>query len=423
MRRLLTLVTVVALTACGGGGGGGGTNVPGPAPSPTATPPGSGPSSKYVTPTFTITIPSGAGSSSSSSTRPNFVSAGALSVSIALTSDSAGIAVGSLSPNPAVTNVNGGGSQPNCNSGCTISGPPSPPGTDAYTITLYTLANAGGTQLDVASQSFTITEGSSNAESMTLEGIPAALSFTALPTSWSAGIAQGGGAGLTVSITAQDALGNTITGTYANAVTLTDPDTNGDGTRLVAASCPGTYPTGNTAISATTATFTSSSSTATFCYGGLAESPVTLTATASGATSGTRSFSPTLNVPTSGTTNSTPSGLWSSTDLQLEAAGQDGTIAWTESGWTNTPYNQTLLVDSAASTCNPGGPLSTFATVTPSFSSNTTVFTVTSASPYTPGKCTVPVYDGVTGTNAYTPPTFSTSYTSSGFTVDAHQRK
>jgi hypothetical protein len=319
-----------------------------------------------------------------------------------------------------VTNVNGS-SGINCNSGCTVSGPPSPPGTDGYTITLYTLTNAGGTALDTASQSYTIAEGASNAEGMTLNGIPATLSFTALPTTWSAGIANGGGAGLTVSVTALDALGNTISGTYANAVTLTDPDTNGDGTRVVATTCPGTYPTGNTAISATTATFTSSSSTATFCYGGLAENPETLTATASGATSGTRSFSPILNLPTSGTIT----GAFVGTDAQLEATtgtGSTGTIAWTETGWTNTPYNQTLAVDSAASTCSTGGPLSTFATVSPAFSSNTTVFTVTSASPYTPGKCTVPVYDAVTGTNAYTPPTFTTSYTTSGFTVDAHGR-
>ncbi|HTW83095.1 MAG TPA: hypothetical protein VMD91_03375 [Candidatus Sulfotelmatobacter sp.] len=419
MRRFFALATILALSACGGGGGG--TSVPsnpgGTAPTPTPVPT-TGTQSTYSRPTFTITIPSTP--SANAKKNPAFVSSGALSVSIALTSDSAGIGVGLLAPNPAVTNVNGS-TGINCNTGCTVSGPPSPPGTDGYTITLYTLANAGGTALDTGSQSYAIAEGSSNAESMILEGIPATLSFTVLPTTWSAGTANGGGAGLTVSVTAADALGNTITGTYVNAVTLTDPDTNGDGTRVVAASCPGTYPTGNTAISATTATFTGSSSTAVFCYGGLAENPVTLTATASGATSGTRSFSPILNLPVSGTTT----GAFVGTDAQLEATsgtGSTGTIAWTESGWTNAPYNQTLAVDSAAVTCSPGGPLSTFATVSPAFSSNTTVFTVTSASPYTPGKCTVPVYDGVTGTNAYTPPTFSASYTSSGFTVDAHNR-
>jgi hypothetical protein len=410
----------LALAACGGGGGGGSApNTPTTVATatPTATP-GSG-TSGYVRPTFTITVPSSG--TSSSARGPKFVSAGALSVSIALTSDSAGIATGSLTPNPAITNVNGS-TGINCNSGCTVSGPPSPAGTDGYTVTLYTLANAGGTVLDSGSQSYTITEGSSNAESMTLEGVPATLSFTTLPTTWSAGVANGGGAGLTVSVTALDALGNTITGTYFHAVTLTDPDTNGDGTRLVATTCPGTYPTGNTAISATTATFTSSSSTATFCYGGLAENPPTLTASATGATSGTRTFTPILNPPTSGTTT----GAFVGTDAQLEATtgtGSTGTIAWTETGWTTTPYNQTLAVDTSASTCSTGGPLSTFATVSPAYSSNTTVFTVTSASPYTPGKCTVPVYDGVTGTNAYTPPTFTASYTTSGFTVDAHGRK
>ncbi|MGD1065960.1 MAG: hypothetical protein ABR975_04025 [Vulcanimicrobiaceae bacterium] len=416
MRKLIALGAVLALAACGGGGGGTGpTSVPGgSSASPTPTPAST---SGYARPTFTIVIPSGA---SSNARGPKFVSAGALSVSIALTSDSAGIAVGSLTPNPAVTNVNGT-TGINCNTGCTVTGPPSPPGTDGYTITLYTAANAGGTALDTASQSYTIAEGSSNAESMTLEGIVATLSFTALPTTWSAGTANGGGAGLTVSVTALDALGNTITGTYENPVTLTDPDTNGDGTRLVAATCPGAYPTGNTAISATTASFTSSTSTATFCYGGLAENPITLTASATGATSGTRGFSPILNLPTSSTTT----GAFVGTDAQLSAptgTGSTGAITWSESGWTTTPYNQTLAVDTSAETCSTGGPLSTFATVSPAYSSNTTVFTVTSASPYTPGKCTIPVYDGVTGTNAYTPPTFTASYTTSGFTVDAHGR-
>jgi hypothetical protein len=416
MRKFLVLGVVLALAACGGGGGGTGpVSVPGGggAASPTPTPPVT--TSGYAMPKFNITIPS----TSSNARGPQFVSAGALSVSIALTSDSAGIAVGSLSPNPNVTNVNGT-SGINCNTGCTVSGPPSPPGTDGYTITLYTLANAGGNALDTGSQSYTITEGASNSEAMTLEGIPATLSFTALPTTWSAGVANGGGAGLTVSVTAADALGNTITGTYKNAVTLTDPDTNGDGTR-VAATCPGTYPTGNTAIAATTATFTGSTSTAIFCYGGLAENPVTLTASATGATSGTRAFSPILNPPTSSTTT----GAFVGTDAQLSATtgtGSTGTIAWTETGWTTTPYNQTLAVDTGAETCSTGGPLSTFATVSPAFSANTTVFTVTSATPYTPGKCTIPVYDGVTGTNAYTPPTFTASYTTSGFTVDAHGR-
>lgn len=105
MRRFFAFGAVLALAACGGGGGG---TTPG-APTTVATPtpsaaPRSGPAG-YARPTFTITIPA---SGSSSKTRgPKYVSSAALSVSVALTSDSAGINPSSFTQNPAVTNVNG----------------------------------------------------------------------------------------------------------------------------------------------------------------------------------------------------------------------------------------------------------------------------------------------------------------------------
>jgi hypothetical protein len=101
MRRFFAFGAALALAACGGGGGG---TTPG-APTTVATPtPSSGPAG-YARPTFTITIPA---SGSSSKTRgPKYVSSAALSVSVALTSDSAGINPSSFTQNPAVTNVNG----------------------------------------------------------------------------------------------------------------------------------------------------------------------------------------------------------------------------------------------------------------------------------------------------------------------------
>jgi len=79
-----------------------------------------------------------------------------------------------------------------------------------------------------------------------------------------------------------------------------------------------------------------------------------------------------------------------------------GPITYTETGFTNSPYDQELSVDTEAPSCSVAGPLSTFATVVPS----------------TPGKCTISVWDGGLSSAA----TFTASYTTSGFTVDAHDR-
>jgi hypothetical protein len=343
-----------------------------------------------------------------------------------LTSDSAGIPVGSLSPNPALTNVNGSSGLP-CTTGCIISGPPSPPGTDAYTITLYDNTGGTGNALDLASTGpVAIVEGAANSNSLTLNGIPALLVLSTLPATWPPNATNS----TTATLQVEDADSEVITGTFANSVTVADNDTNSDGTAVVgsSSSCPSqTTPSNSSSGNKTSVTFTSNATTNTFkfCYLGLQEATATLTASASagGVTPVTQNFTPsTYNTPAAGTT----AGVFVGTDAQLEAttgADASGTIAYTETGFTNAPYEQVLSVDTGSSlfTCNPGGPLSTFATVTPSLSSGTTVFTVASASPYTPGKCTIPVWDGISG--AYTPPTFTASYTTSGFTVDAHGRK
>ncbi|HTV93745.1 MAG TPA: hypothetical protein VMG98_13600 [Verrucomicrobiae bacterium] len=398
MRKFFGLLAIATMTACGGGGGGSTPNLPQATPTPTLAPVPTG----DVRPTFTIVIPVSGGASKN---RPGYVSSATQSISITLTEVN-GTPPGALTGNPAITNIN----STNCSGGCTVDGPPSPVGSDTFTLVTYDATGAAGNELSTSSGTYTMTQGVNNAETVTLEGIPATLTLAALPTTWSAGSTNSTAIGLTVA----DADGETITGTYANAVTVNDPDTNGDGTRVVSGSCPGTYPTGNTAIAATSAQFTSSASAATFCYGGLAQASVTLTASASGATSGTKTFSPIIAAPTSGTTT----GAFVGTDAQLDTTtgtGSSGTIAYTEAGFTNAPYDQVLSVDSSAETCSTGGPLSTFASVSPAASGTTTVFTVVSASPYTAGKCSIPVWDG---TGAYTPPAFSASYTTSSFTID-----
>ncbi len=399
MRKFFALLAIAMLAACGGGGGGSTPNLPQATPTPTLPPVPTG----DVRPTFTIVIPASGGASKN---RPGYVSSATQSISITLTEVN-GSPPGALTGNPAITNIN----STNCSGGCTVDGPPSPVGSDTFTLVTYDATGAAGNELSTSTGTYTMTQGVNNAETVTLEGVPAALALAALPTTWAAGASNSTAIALTVA----DADGETITGTYANAVTVSDPDTNGDGTRVVSASCPGVYPTGNTAIAATSAQFTGSTSTATFCYGGLAQATVTLTASASGATSGTKTFNPVITAPTM---SGSVTGAFVGTDAQLSTTtgtGSTGTIAYTETGFTTAPYDQVLTVDNAAETCSTGGPLSTFATVSPTASGTTTVFTVNSASPYTPGKCTIPVWDT---TGAYTPPTFSASYTTSGFTID-----
>jgi len=398
MRKFFALLAIATMTACGGGGGGSTPNLPQATPTPTLPPVPTG----DVRPTFTIVIPVSGGASKN---RPGYVSSATQSISITLTEVN-GSPPGALTGNPAITNIN----STNCSGGCTVDGPPSPVGSDTFTLVTYDATGAAGNALSTSSGTYTMAQGTNNAESVTLDGIPATLTLAALPTTWSAGSTNSTAIGLTVA----DADGETITGTYANVVTVSDNDTNSDGTH-VASTCPSAATPSTSGNATTSVTFSSSSSTNMFCYLGLAEGTVTLTASASGATSGTKTFSPIIAAPTSGTTT----GAFVGTDAQLETTtgtGSTGTIAYTETGFTNAPYDQVLSVDAAAETCSTGGPLATFATVSPAASGTTTVFTVTSSSPYTPGKCAIPVWDA---TGAYTPPTFTASYTTSSFTIDS----
>ncbi len=202
MRKILTLAAVVALAGCGGGGGG--SSAPAPA-SPTTAP--VGPTGNLVTPMFFIKIPA-RGKNSGKARRPQYVSSTVLSVSVALTADSVGITPSSLANNPAVTTVPAG----TCNSGCSIAGPPSPPGTDSFTVVTYDAAAAGGSALNAGQlNNVTVTAGSANSETITLGAIPATLSLSNVPApglgSFSAGTQS---QSAFVSVVASDADGNVI---------------------------------------------------------------------------------------------------------------------------------------------------------------------------------------------------------------------
>jgi hypothetical protein len=427
MRKILSLAAVLALAACGGGGG---SSTPTSPPPPVQT---TAPTGNYVTPQFRIVIPNG--KTSGAARKPNYVSSATLSVQITLTADSIGVTPNTIANNPATTTIASG----TCNTGCTVNGPPSPPGTDSFLIVTYdNNVPASGHPLNAAQlNNVGITAGQNNPESITLGAIPKTLSISNVPSGAGAFAAGTQTQSTAISVVATDAAGVTIptsqspavtyvdaTGTAIN-VTVSDPDTNAHGSCVV--------PTGTstcTSGAGTSVTFAYPDTTNVLAYDGLAENPVTLTASASTATSGTTSFQPKLNAPAFNGTPATPSGvaLPGSAEIDLFALsgiGSTGTEYFTESGWTSSPYNHALLV-TASPTCTSGGPLSTFATVAAGTNSTTngTPFTATeSGATPVAGSCPQTIGDGLSLNTTDGSATLTVTYTTSGITASSKHRK
>ena len=205
MRKILSLFAVLALAACGGGGGGSSTPS---APTQPISPPTSAPQSGLVTPSFTLVFPK---SGSSSAKTPQYINGTAtLSVAITLISNNG---TPTTVTNPTViTNVNGTSGNA-CNPSCTVSGPPSPPGTDRYSVTTYDAAGGAGNTLSTATKDFTIVAGSANTGlSITLFGVIKTFAVSGVPSP-NAGTTP---ADATLTVAAKDAAGGTITGTYGD---------------------------------------------------------------------------------------------------------------------------------------------------------------------------------------------------------------
>lgn len=423
MRKFLAAVAVLALAGCGGGGGGTSPQSPPATQAPV-------PQGNLVVPQFTFVIPS---RGSSQSRSPQYVSSATLSVKITLTADSAGVATGAT-----VTDVVAAGS---CNSGCTVNGPPSPPGTDSYLIVTYdNNVPASGHALNAAQlNNVTITAGQANSNSVTLGAIPATLSVSGMP---SAGAFTAGTASqhADVQVTAVDAGGVTIptgkspavkyvdaTGTAIN-VTLSDPDTGMHGSCVVASGS-------NTCTSgaATSVTFTGPDDTKSFAYDGLAENPVTLTASASTATNGTTSFYPTLNAPVFNSAQATPQPVaqTAAAEVDLFAAsgiGSTGTEYFTESGWTNSPYAHALThTDTGACSTGTGitaTSMADIATIVTGADDTTkgTPFTATVAGSPKPGSCPSVISDGLSLNSTDGSATLTVTYLTASITASSKNR-
>lgn len=296
------------------------------------------------------------------SRKPSYIGSGVTSVAIALDTVN-----GAAPPAGLATSASASVTLSSCP--CTVAGPAVPPGNDAFTITTFDNAQHA---ISTATQTLAVIAGQSNQFSVTLAGIPHALAISDLPPG-AAGTAL---AATAFTVTAFDWDEHPITGPYASPITLSNADSSG-ATTITTSQAPGEL--------------TSSTDTVTFAYSGLAIVPDVITASASGATSGTATFAPTL----SPIVLSTPA-------VNLYATSGNGstaTFSATEAGWTGT-YGKPFVA-TTSSAC------STIASVSPT---SATSFTVTAAPNATAGTCTITLSDGA-GQSTY----LSLTYTAASF--------
>lgn len=159
-----------------------------------------------------------------------------------------------------------------------------PLGNDTYTVTIYDQQNAGGSALARRTTSFTVTKGAANTPSVTLLGIPATINLTvADPRPLVNGTSRN--IGMTVAVL--DAGGNTITGTYETALTLT-----GSGATALGPLIVGSNPAANPV------SVPDDTSTVNIAYtgNGVQDDVVSYVGTAGGVTSSTVTLTPTSDI-------------------------------------------------------------------------------------------------------------------------------
>lgn len=208
-------------------------------------------STKTAPASFSILIPA----KSTSARTPHYISASTQSVSIVETDAGA-------TPSPAtVANVTPG--SPNCSSSsagltCTLTIAANV-GTDTFTVKTFDQPSGAGTVLSTGALTATIVAGKANTTvPLVLGGVVKTLSVVLADP-----FSPVGGSGTTLNVTAKDPDGNTIVGTYDNAVSL-----SASGVTL-----------GKTSLASST-----DATNVTVTYKGVQTSPITITASGDGAT-------------------------------------------------------------------------------------------------------------------------------------------
>jgi hypothetical protein len=368
--RALALIVLCALWSCSGGGGTQGVAALAPTTGTTpVSPTGSAPVAASAR--FTITVPAPSATTSSSTRTPKYVSPATQSIIISLvsvggvsyTGSPASIATNLSTLNPACTGTT--------SLTCTVTAP-AVVGSDVFSVVTCDAAQSTpfttptGNVLSRASLSVAVVAGPNVVTTpLVLNGVPA--SFVIVPPAGTAGTAFSTPQAVIVMV--KDAAGNTIVGSYANPVTLGDSDTSGTTTTL--ATSGSDNPSAGQLLS--------SSDVVTLSYTGLTVAPVSISATATGATTGNGRFAPTLQ-PIVVTTSDSLNPSFAGVDFYATSgAGSSGSFATSEAGWTNNPYNRLLTV-TPASGCTDIG--STSQVANNSFIAN-------AAGAPSPGTCTV----------------------------------
>ncbi|HET9392767.1 MAG TPA: hypothetical protein VFO29_04465 [Candidatus Rubrimentiphilum sp.] len=108
----------------------------------------------------------------------------------------------------------------NCSGGSCTTTVLAPVGSDTFAVSLYDAANGTGNVLSQGSATQTIVSGTANSVSVTLNGVPKNVTITSSGNAFTS-VTLGSSSTIALTVTAKDAGGNTIIGTYSSPVQLT----------------------------------------------------------------------------------------------------------------------------------------------------------------------------------------------------------
>ncbi|MBV8490671.1 MAG: hypothetical protein JO199_09090 [Candidatus Eremiobacteraeota bacterium] len=208
-----------------------------------------------------------------------------------------------------------------------------PIGKDAFSVVVSDASKK--TLATSQAQSSTIKSGVANVVTLTFLKTVASLSWGTIPSGASGTPFASGGKAVT--LTAKDADGNAIDGSYASPITLADSDSSGA--------------TGFTINGASGSALKASTDALDLTYSGLAISPATLTASSTGVNAVKATFSPTVAAivftPGSGAISPPEVDLYSIVSGAY-GSGFKAQFTATQSGWTNSPFSQAFTYSFAA---------------------------------------------------------------------------
>jgi hypothetical protein len=259
-----------------------------------------------------------------------------------------------------------------CSSQCSVAAPQTPAGTDVFGFTIFDGTGGQGNKLATGTTTTAIVLAKANTIAASLAKIPVYLAFGTIPSA-TAGTPLNAPLPLTIA----DADHNAISGTYTTPISVSDSDTSS----IVQGSSINVSGSAN----ARSVQLTKSSQTLNLVYGGLAISPVTLSANIAGSVGVTAQFAPSVgNINYAGPKDGNKPEIDLYNPLS-GSAGYSGNFTLSQAGWSNAPYDKSFAyaLGGAANNC------SSYVITPPSGSSASSGFTVSVAASPQPGFCTL----------------------------------